>query len=301
MKNNSIAVRDKYAPNSPLIGFLLNLQIMVSRNLSQMAKEYLDQKIRNHYEQVSRKNLLCARTRYMNMGYWKNSPETLDDACQALAELVGDVGKFGPQDHILDVGFGFGDQDMMWMQRFRPKLISGINISPYQVEIARKRVTEKAMLATIDLREGSATALPFADGSVDKVVSVEAAQNFGTREDFFAESNRVLRGGGRLVTTDIIPLPGCTIDPITIASPPFLSNMQNMYSRDVYADKLTSVKFINVNVTSIRQYVLEPFLTYLKLRSPKPNPIGRIVNAIREAVFPVSQKLDYVLVTADKP
>jgi len=41
----------------------------------------------------------------------------------------------GSNDEVVDVGFGFADQDMLWMQRFAPRRITGLNATPSQVRI----------------------------------------------------------------------------------------------------------------------------------------------------------------------
>ena len=48
-----------------------------------------------------------------------------------------------------------------------------------------------------------AVRLPFADGSLDGIISVEAAFHFRSRKAFFAECYRVLRPGGVLSMSDI--------------------------------------------------------------------------------------------------
>ncbi|MCQ6245747.1 class I SAM-dependent methyltransferase [Streptomyces malaysiensis] len=107
---------------------------------------------------------------------------TIDEASQALADLVADAGEFGPGDRILDVGFGYGDQDFRWLETCKPEKIVGVNVT-----------------------QGGATALPFPDETFDKVVALESAFHFSTRDQFFAQAFRVLRPGGLLVTADVIP------------------------------------------------------------------------------------------------
>jgi SAM-dependent methyltransferase len=48
------------------------------------------------------------------------------------------------------------------------------------------------------------TALPYAAASFNKVLSVDAAYHFKTREKFVAEASRTLVVGGRLVVADMI-------------------------------------------------------------------------------------------------
>ncbi|MEZ4311032.1 MAG: methyltransferase domain-containing protein [Polyangiaceae bacterium] len=52
--------------------------------------------------------------------------------------------------------------------------------------------------------EGDACALPFEDGSFDRVMAVECVFHFASRRRFFAEAARVLRAEGRLVLSDLV-------------------------------------------------------------------------------------------------
>ena len=141
---------------------------------------------RDIYELVST-NAFTTRGLYLNLGYWENA-RTIDEACEALAELVGSTAAMGPGDDIVDVGFGFAAQDIFWMERFAPRRITGLNVTPLQVRTARERVRALGMSDRIDLREGSAIAMELPSASCDVVTAVECAFHFNTRELFFAEA-----------------------------------------------------------------------------------------------------------------
>ena len=74
-----------------------------------------------------------------------------------------------------------------------------VNITEWQLSAGRGRLREAAALPVA----GDATRLPVASGSVDGVISVEAAFHFRSRRAFFDECFRVLRPGGVLSMSDI--------------------------------------------------------------------------------------------------
>ncbi|WP_230169608.1 class I SAM-dependent methyltransferase [Roseomonas sp. CECT 9278] len=145
-----------------------------------------------------------ARGLWLNLGYWRDA-RSIEEACPALALLVGQAAAIGPEDDVVDVGFGFADQDMLWARQFAPRRITGLNVTPLHVRLGRARVRRAGLADRIDLREGSATAMPLPDACCDVVTALECAFHFDTRAGFLAEAFRVLRPGGRIVLADIIP------------------------------------------------------------------------------------------------
>lgn len=227
-------------------------------------------------------------TQYLNIGYWREGVHSLDEAAQAMARLAGRVGQFTRRDSILDAGCGYGDADIFWMREFDPEHIVGIDINPSHVERASQRVAELNLRDRIEFRAASAVEMPFNDASFSKIVSIEASHHFLTREDFFREAYRVLEKGGRLVTTDVLPLPGRTVR---------LLNPLNAYSAAVYGRKLGEAGFANVDVRSIRDFVFKPYSNFLLQRLSLTNIAGLFNILVHRFI---SSRLDYVLATADK-
>jgi ubiquinone/menaquinone biosynthesis C-methylase UbiE len=264
------------------------------------------------YELVST-NAFTARGLYLNLGYWTKAC-TIDEACEALVELVGETAAMSPGDEVVDVGFGFADQDIFWIKRFGPRQITGLNVTPSQVRIARARVRRMGMADRVDLREGSATDMRLPDVSCDVVVAVECAFHFDTRERFFAEAFRVLRPGGRLVLADVIPNAAensrfrrMVHDIIWSSIATSLAiPAANAYDRGIYCGKLEAARFAEVRVTSIRDHVFPGWhhavmkdgdlRRRLHLSGRLPNYLLRRVN--ESAIYGA---FDYVLASARKP
>lgn len=247
---------------------------------------------------------------YLNLGYWRDERVTLDEACRDLVRLVGDAAELGPAHRVVDVGFGFGDQDIEWLERCAPSEIIGLNVTGYQVAAARRRVAARGLADRIRLLQGSATAMPLESGAYDRVLALECAFHFKTREDFFAESLRVLRPGGRLVTADILPnAPGSATRANRFwdfIMGKFDVPRVNAYTRAVYAAKLEAAGFVDVRVESIRDRVYVPLSRYLARHPeridrlhPMARPVAKLITRFDPEV--VFGAFDYVLAQAGRP
>jgi microcystin synthetase protein McyJ len=191
------------------------------------------------------------------------------------------------------------------------KNIIGVNVTPLHVEVARRSVAERGLEDRIDLRLGSATGLRFRDSTFDKVLALECAFHFETRDDFFKEAWRVLRPGGRLAVTDMLPLAGVQPFGLTqrLVRRRFGLPSANIYDRDIYASKLREIGFVGVVGRSIGHFVNPGMAKYVRARREgKPASTIRI-NLTAEDCRPDNIHQcrrwdgldDYVIFVADKP
>ncbi len=151
---------------------------------------------------------------WINLGYWRDVERVDENNCERagelfkaaqaqMAHLLARTARLSQSDAVLDCGFGYADQDILWAEEYRPARIVGVNITPNQVRIGRERVRLTGLEGVIRLEQGSATQMPFAASEFDVVFALESAMHFKPRSDFLREAFRVLRPGGRLVMADM--------------------------------------------------------------------------------------------------
>lgn len=111
-----------------------------------------------------------------------------DARAWACSQATGDV---------LEIAVGTGRNLPFYPDGSR---LTGIDLSPAMLEIARKRADELGR--EVDLREADAHALPYPDASFDTVVCTFSLCNIPDEHRAIAEMHRVLRPGGLLILAD---------------------------------------------------------------------------------------------------
>ena len=105
---------------------------------------------------------------------------------------------------VLDVGCGAGIDTLIAARRVAPGgRVLGLDMTPAMLARAREHAALMGA-ENAEFHEGLMEALPFADASVDLVVS-NGTLNLSTRKSrALAEMHRVLRAGGRLALADLV-------------------------------------------------------------------------------------------------
>ncbi|AKS36660.1 hypothetical protein AFA91_26145 [Mycolicibacterium goodii] len=248
---------------------------------------------------------------WLNLGYWRTA-RTYPDACVAMVELLGTRAGLSHGDRVLDVGVGFAEQDLVLLDRFAVSHITGIDITPVHVDKGRERVARRGLGDRIDLRVGSATATAFPDASFDKVLALECAFHFDTRDEFIREAFRVLKPGGTIALTDMLPSPGQKSTVATVFGRKYGHIPEaNFYDRREYSRRLTAAGFGDVTVESIRQDVYPAMAKYVRQRVDENKTMTEVVVEVTEeeraqcrgvSLWEKATGLaDYVIASARKP
>ena len=99
---------------------------------------------------------------------------------------------------VLEVSCGRGGGAAFLAGMFSPAAYVGIDLSPGNIELARKRYA----LPNLSFAVGDAEALDIPDAAFDVVINIEASHLYQSRKAFFAEVFRVLKPGGRFCYAD---------------------------------------------------------------------------------------------------
>lgn len=124
---------------------------------------------------------------------------------QSHYELVAkDILKYCSNGRLLDVGTGPGWL-LLKLHQTSPNIqLTGMDISSAMVDEARKNISSAGLADKIEIKEGNASMIPFADNLFDVVVSTGSLHHWKKPMEGLNEVNRVLKSGGYALMYDLI-------------------------------------------------------------------------------------------------
>ncbi|HWP07025.1 MAG TPA: bifunctional demethylmenaquinone methyltransferase/2-methoxy-6-polyprenyl-1,4-benzoquinol methylase UbiE [Polyangiaceae bacterium] len=120
----------------------------------------------------------------------------------------------GPGACVLDLATGTGDLALLVASAEPTARVVGLDPSEKMLEIARQKVEKAGLLARIDLVQGDAETLPFADASFDGVCIAFGIRNVPDRDRALREMARVVRPGGHVAILELSEPRGGILAPL---------------------------------------------------------------------------------------
>ena len=118
----------------------------------------------------------------------------------ATVELADQL-RISEKSHLVDIGCGLGGPARYMARRFKCR-VSGVDITEEFVRTGRQLNALLHMEEQVQLQEGDALQLPYADNTFDGGYSQHVTMNIADRERFYAEAARVLKPGACFATTE---------------------------------------------------------------------------------------------------
>lgn len=219
---------------------------------------------------------------YMNYGLWDNDNNTLEKAninlCQfvfskmnLIADSVSDNKKtctISNKNRILDVGCGYGCQDLFFVKKIDDAKIYAIDISEKQIEHAIK-VQNENNISNKRLSYSVGNALTIRDQfkfKFDTIISLESAFHYSDRPLFFNNVHHLLKDDGVFVITDIM----LNDNPPSIMSTIFMKlaidffNIpeRNLIRLDDWKQSITDNGLECIELHNITDKTFNPYYTY---------------------------------------
>ena len=97
-----------------------------------------------------------------------------------------------PPARVLDLATGTGDLALALARRFPRARVTGLDLTPAMLAVARRRAARAGVGRRVALVEGRADALPFPNGAFDAVTCAFGFRNFPDPKAALAEAARVL-------------------------------------------------------------------------------------------------------------
>jgi tocopherol O-methyltransferase len=135
---------------------------------------------------------------HLHHGYWIHGNESKEQAQIQLIEHLARLANVQPGLRMLDIGCGFGATSLYFAKN-HAAAVTGITISPVQVEMARQAAANARLNAEFLLMD--AEAMDFAQ-PFDLLWSVESISHYQNLREFFASAAKLLKPGGTFALTD---------------------------------------------------------------------------------------------------
>ena len=222
---------------------------MKRRNRATAKSHELLDAIRDHYDRLSGYyGMLWGE--HIHHGYWEEDESSAAAQVKLVARLAERAGV--PRGaRVLDVGCGLGGS-ALWLARHLGCTVTGITISPVQVQMATERARAENLGDRVRFLLMDANQLDLAPESFDVVWVVECSEHIDDKAGLLAGCVRALTPGGRLALCAWLATENPTAEHAQLIAEvcqgmlcPSLAS-QNDYNRWMEAGGLHAIEFEDV-------------------------------------------------------
>lgn len=137
----------------------------------------------------------------IHYGYWDEQVRSFPASLVRMNEVMADQAGIRPGEKVLDAGCGVGGS-AIFLATVRDARVTGITLSPKQVQQAKLNAKEKNADHSTDFQTMDYCNTTFPDQSFDIVWGCESICYASSKELFIKEAWRLLKPGGRLIIAD---------------------------------------------------------------------------------------------------
>jgi demethylmenaquinone methyltransferase/2-methoxy-6-polyprenyl-1,4-benzoquinol methylase len=127
----------------------------------------------------------------------------------AIAQIEGI-----PHESILDLATGTGKIALLAAKRNLASTVVGVDFCPEMLDVANRKVVANQVGSRVHFIQGDALQLPFPDNTFDCVTIGFALRNVTSIASLFAEMNRVVKPGGKMVSLELTRPSARALEPL---------------------------------------------------------------------------------------
>lgn len=223
-------------------------------------------------------------TKWCNLGLWTSDGCGYGEACENLADALGEAAGLGPSDAVLSCGCGSLDEVRHYKDRFKLRHVTGIDphLPEGRTVDERDRNVRAVRAGVDDLIPGEGERPLFPPRLFDKILALDNAYHYPSKGAFFRDCLALLPPGGKVAASDVVskrsaPAPfwvGLALRAMGVPA-------RNLWSASEYRDRLRSMGYdADVSVELVGDRVFRGW-SFLPAR--------------------LLEHLDYALIVATKP
>lgn len=142
-----------------------------------------------------------SQSKAIHYGIWDEQTSNFQEALQNTNIQMAVLASVQHSSKVMDAGCGVGGAAFYLARKFDCK-VDGVSLSERQIELANEYSVSLKLQEQTSFRVASYYETPFDDATFDLVWACESLCYADDKNRFFAEANRILKPGGKIVVSE---------------------------------------------------------------------------------------------------